>query len=90
MAYCNEDDRVPYTLEDITRFMVENILNQGGEVEDWVNSEFERFKNNGRKLPSHIKKNTLRQNWFPAYKGRGRKGIQPFEGRVIRSSRTFS
>lgn len=89
---CNRPDseEIPYTLESITEYMVAQLPNQGGEVEDWVKGEFERFKGAGRSLPKTIKKSTIKSSWIPGYKGRGRKSSpRTFGGRVIRSSRTF-
>jgi hypothetical protein len=86
-----EMTNVPYTQEAITEYLTAILPDEGGEVEDWIASEFERFRQEGRKLPKTVSVRTLRFGWGNRYKVRGRH-LTPFCGsgqRVLRNNKSI-
>lgn len=79
--------KVPYNKEAIIECMSRRLPDQGGDLEAWIDREFERFHQMGRKLPAHISLNTLQSAWIGRYKQRGGCMGGCANGRVIRSAK---
>jgi hypothetical protein len=79
--------QIPYTKEAIIECMSQVLPDQSGDLEAWIDKEFERFSQLGRKLPVAISLNTLHGKWLTKYKRRGGNGGDCANGRVICSAK---
>jgi len=79
--------KVPYNKEAIIECMSQVLPDQGGDLEAWIDREFARFRQMGRKLPAQISLNTLQSAWIGRYKRRGGSMGGCVNGRVIRSAK---
>lgn len=79
--------QIPYTKETIIECMSQVLPDQSGDLEAWIDKEFERFRQMGRKLPAQISLTTLQSKWIGKYKRRGGNGGSCINGRVIRSAK---
>jgi hypothetical protein len=67
--------------------MLQKLPDQNGDLESWIDKEFARFSQLGRRLPATISMNTLLGAWLGKYKRRGGGGGDCANGRVIRSAK---
>lgn len=67
---------IPYTFQDILNYLQSKLPNEDLSLVTWLEKEFDRFTQLGRKLPKIIQSTTL-DGWIITYKNHTGSGRGP-------------